>query len=340
MPKLDLTIPADALSDGAQQELARELGRHPAPLGGRARHRVLPLDHLGPRARAARRSRSRPPTASPSRTPSSTSPSRAARSATGARPGWSRTSPSWSSRRPAGGRRRRPGLGPDPRGAGRELGRRGPGRPLRAAPRRRQGRARAGGLGQGEGPGRRGGGARSRREAARSSSRRASSSGARRPTRSSRATARRSCARSPSRPATSTPPSSRAGSRSRVPSRSGTSASREVTEVGDSVTSVKPGDLVSVPVPDLLRRVRRLPRRADRQLRVGAAALDVRPADRPQTYGGFASDAVNVPYADAMLVPIPDGVEPHGRGQPLRQHPGRLAVRGASARRGARARRC
>ena len=30
----------------------------------------------------------------------------------------------------------------------------------------------------------------------------------------------------------------------------------------------------------------------------------------PQTYGGFASDAVNVPYADAMLVPIPDGVEP------------------------------
>ena len=30
----------------------------------------------------------------------------------------------------------------------------------------------------------------------------------------------------------------------------------------------------------------------------------------PQTYGGFASDAVNVPYADAMLVKIPDGVEP------------------------------
>jgi alcohol dehydrogenase len=30
----------------------------------------------------------------------------------------------------------------------------------------------------------------------------------------------------------------------------------------------------------------------------------------PQTYGGFASDSVNVPYADAMLVPIPDGVNP------------------------------
>jgi threonine dehydrogenase-like Zn-dependent dehydrogenase len=28
------------------------------------------------------------------------------------------------------------------------------------------------------------------------------------------------------------------------------------------------------------------------------------------SYGGFASDAVRVPYADPMLVPIPDGVEP------------------------------
>ena len=33
----------------------------------------------------------------------------------------------------------------------------------------------------------------------------------------------------------------------------------------------------------------------------------------PQTYGGFASDAVNVPYADAMLVPIPDGVSARPR---------------------------
>ena len=40
------------------------------------------------------------------------------------------------------------------------------------------------------------------------------------------------------------------------------------------------------------------------------ATLDVRLAGGPQTYGGFAADAVNVPYADAMLVPIPDGVEP------------------------------
>jgi alcohol dehydrogenase len=30
----------------------------------------------------------------------------------------------------------------------------------------------------------------------------------------------------------------------------------------------------------------------------------------PQSYGGFASDAVNVPYADAMLVPLPEGVSP------------------------------
>jgi alcohol dehydrogenase len=29
-----------------------------------------------------------------------------------------------------------------------------------------------------------------------------------------------------------------------------------------------------------------------------------------EDYGGFASDSVKVPYPDAMLVPIPDGVEP------------------------------
>jgi threonine dehydrogenase-like Zn-dependent dehydrogenase len=84
----------------------------------------------------------------------------------------------------------------------------------------------------------------------------------------------------------------------------------EVTDIGDSVTSVKPGDLVSVPF----------------QIACGecAACRDGRSGNcetvprlsmyglpiGPQSYGGFASDAVNVPYADAMLVPIPDGVTP------------------------------
>jgi alcohol dehydrogenase len=84
----------------------------------------------------------------------------------------------------------------------------------------------------------------------------------------------------------------------------------EVTDVGDSVESVKPGDLVSVPFQiscgecDACREGRTgncksVPRLSMYGLPVG-----------PQTYGGFAGDAVNVPYADAMLVPIPDGVDP------------------------------
>jgi threonine dehydrogenase-like Zn-dependent dehydrogenase len=82
----------------------------------------------------------------------------------------------------------------------------------------------------------------------------------------------------------------------------------EVTDVGDSVESVKPGDVVSIPFQiscgecDACRAGRSgncesVPRLSMYGLPVG-----------PQTYGGFASDSVNVPYADAMLVPIPDGV--------------------------------
>jgi alcohol dehydrogenase len=82
----------------------------------------------------------------------------------------------------------------------------------------------------------------------------------------------------------------------------------EVTNVGDSVTSVKPGDLVSIPFQvscgtcaacsaGRSGNCESVPRLSMYGLPVG-----------PQSYGGFASDAVNVPYADAMLVPIPDGV--------------------------------
>ena len=84
----------------------------------------------------------------------------------------------------------------------------------------------------------------------------------------------------------------------------------EVTDVGDSVTSVKPGDLVSVPFQvscgecEACRAGRT--GNCDSVPRLSMYGLPV----GPQTYGGFASDAVNVPYADAMLVPIPDGVEP------------------------------
>ena len=84
----------------------------------------------------------------------------------------------------------------------------------------------------------------------------------------------------------------------------------EVTEVGDSVKSVKPGDLVSVPFQvscgscAACREGRS--GNCDSVPRLSMYGLPV----GPQSYGGFASDAVNVPYADAMLVPIPEGVAP------------------------------
>lgn len=84
----------------------------------------------------------------------------------------------------------------------------------------------------------------------------------------------------------------------------------EVTDVGDSVGSVKPGDLVSVPFQISCGECSHC-----RAGRTGTCESVPRlsmyglPAG-PQTYGGFASDVVNVPYADAMLVPIPEGVEP------------------------------
>lgn len=84
----------------------------------------------------------------------------------------------------------------------------------------------------------------------------------------------------------------------------------EVTEVGDSVTSVEPGDLVSVPFQISCGECARCragePGNCESVPRLSTYGLPI----GPQTYGGFASDAVNVPYADAMLVPIPEDVEP------------------------------
>jgi alcohol dehydrogenase len=83
----------------------------------------------------------------------------------------------------------------------------------------------------------------------------------------------------------------------------------EVTDAGDGVSSVKPGDLVSVPFQiscgecDRCRRgqtgnCEQVERMATYGLPIGT------------NYGGFLSDLARVPFADAMLVPVPDGVEP------------------------------
>ena len=81
----------------------------------------------------------------------------------------------------------------------------------------------------------------------------------------------------------------------------------QVTDVGDSVGTVKPGDLVSVPfqiscgecaacLAGRTGNCETVPRLSTYGLPIG------------KDYGGFASDSVRVPYADAMLVPIPEGI--------------------------------
>jgi threonine dehydrogenase-like Zn-dependent dehydrogenase len=83
----------------------------------------------------------------------------------------------------------------------------------------------------------------------------------------------------------------------------------EVTDVGDGVEAVEPGDLVSVPFQiscgecDACRAGRTgncesVPRLSTYGLPIG------------DDFGGFASDSVRVPYADAMLVSIPEGISP------------------------------
>jgi threonine dehydrogenase-like Zn-dependent dehydrogenase len=83
----------------------------------------------------------------------------------------------------------------------------------------------------------------------------------------------------------------------------------EVTEVGDAVKSIEPGDLVSVPFQiscgecDACRAGRT--GNCDSVPRLSTYGLPVGP-----DYGGFAADSVRVPYPDAMLVPIPEGIAP------------------------------
>ena len=93
----------------------------------------------------------------------------------------------------------------------------------------------------------------------------------------------------------------------------GHEAVAEVVEVGDAVTTVAPGDRVVVPF----------------QISCGecAACADGRSGncdtvvpwaatygfgfgEQGTRWGGFLADLVHVPYADAMLVPIPNGLDP------------------------------
>lgn len=109
----------------------------------------------------------------------------------------------------------------------------------------------------------------------------------------------------------------------------------EVVEVGDDVGSVAPGMLVSVPFQISCGQCSRC---------VNGQTGNCESVEFLSTYGlplgpdngGFVSDVVRVPFADAMLVPVPEGVEPasiaslsdnipdawRAVGPPLDEHPG------------------
>jgi threonine dehydrogenase-like Zn-dependent dehydrogenase len=83
----------------------------------------------------------------------------------------------------------------------------------------------------------------------------------------------------------------------------------EVIEVGDAVSGVGPGDLVSVPFQVACGECATcMLGHTGNCERVGRMATYGIPIG--ENYGGFLSDSVRVPFADAMLLAIPDGVEP------------------------------
>lgn len=94
-----------------------------------------------------------------------------------------------------------------------------------------------------------------------------------------------------------------------VPLPAGHEGVAEVTEVGDAVTAVKPGDLVSVPFQvacgECATCIRGFTGNCERVGRMATYGIPI-----GENYGGFLSDSVRVPFADAMLVPVPEGVDP------------------------------
>jgi alcohol dehydrogenase len=83
----------------------------------------------------------------------------------------------------------------------------------------------------------------------------------------------------------------------------------EVVAVGDAVTVAAPGDLVSVPFQISCGECDRC-RRGQTGNCESVDFLSTYGLPLGPDYGGFVSDLARVPYADAMLVPVPEGIEP------------------------------
>jgi alcohol dehydrogenase len=84
----------------------------------------------------------------------------------------------------------------------------------------------------------------------------------------------------------------------------------EVVDVGDDVTSVRPGQLVSVPFQISCGEC--TPCRRGRSGNCASVPFMSTYGFGPavERWGGFLSDLVCVPYADHMLVPVPEGLDP------------------------------
>ncbi len=86
----------------------------------------------------------------------------------------------------------------------------------------------------------------------------------------------------------------------------------EVLEVGDGVRTVKAGDRVLVPFQISCGTCGacRAGRTGSCETVPGAPTYGFGFGEAATRWGGFLADAVHVPYADAMLVPLPDGLAP------------------------------
>ena len=84
----------------------------------------------------------------------------------------------------------------------------------------------------------------------------------------------------------------------------------EVVEVGDAVRGVQPGALVSVPFQISCGECDACRRGHTGNCRAVPPFSMYGFGQAGSNWGGFLSDAVRVPYADHMLVPVPAGLDP------------------------------
>src|SRR5580704_13698002 len=84
----------------------------------------------------------------------------------------------------------------------------------------------------------------------------------------------------------------------------------EVLEVGDAVSSVRPGELVSVPFQISCGECTACGQGRTSNCSGVAFMSSYGFGPAVERWGGFLSDVVCVPYAEHMLVPVPAGLEP------------------------------